>query len=288
MTAVQESHGPIFMPNLADISSFWFGGPLGELEQVCLLSMLKQGHKVRLFCYEPVPNAPLGIELVDAREILPRDEFIFHRESGNPALGSNRIRCHIMKRGLGLWLDTDIILIKPINQDDDYIFGWQSDITINNAVLYLPANANVTEEICNFIDQKYPIPPFYNPANRAELERRAILGVPVDAQDLPWGVYGPKALTYFIHKNNLQGFAKAREVFYPLHWSNAHALFVAGSDGRRVIKTTTIAIHLWNYALRRPSKIRPHNPVGQLIVEKDCFVEKFAREQLGFRMKDLL
>jgi hypothetical protein len=52
---------------------------------------------------------------------------------------------------------------------------------INNAVLYLPAKANVTEEICNFVDQKCPIPPFYDPASRAELERKAILGFPVDA-----------------------------------------------------------------------------------------------------------
>jgi hypothetical protein len=34
-----------------------------------------------------------------------------------------------MKKGLGPWLDTDIIMIKPINQDDEYIFGWQSDTT---------------------------------------------------------------------------------------------------------------------------------------------------------------
>jgi hypothetical protein len=57
------------------------------------------------------------------------DEFIIHRESGSPAIGSNRIRYHIMKKGLGPWLDTDIIMIKPINQDDEYIFGWQSDTT---------------------------------------------------------------------------------------------------------------------------------------------------------------
>ena len=278
------------MSKLADINCFWFGGPLGEVDQICLLSMLKQGHKVRLFSYETVTNAPQGIELEDAREALPRDEFIFYRASGSPALGANKFRYRLMKKGLGLWLDTDIILINPMIQDDEYIFGWESDGVINNAVLYLPSNAKITEEICNFVDQKYPIPPFFVPTLRAELERRAALGSPVDIQDFPWGSYGPGALTYFVRKNNLADFAKAREVFYPLHWSEAHALLIAGYDFRRLITgptDSTIAIHLWNSALRNPSKIRPHNPVGKLIVEKDCFVEKFAREQIGFRMKDI-
>jgi hypothetical protein len=276
------------MPNLTDINCFWFGGPLGELEQVCLLSILKQSHRVRLFYYETVSNVPSGIVLADAREILPRDEFIFHRDSGSPALGANRIRSRIMKMGLGLWLDTDVILIKPIFLDDEYIFGWQSDHRINNAVLYLPPDANITEEICQFVDQKYPLPPFFDPAIRAELERKAILGVPVEAPDLPWGVFGPDALTYFIRKNDLLGFAKPRVVFYPLHWSLAHVMFATRYDGQKVIRPSTIAIHLWNHALRRPSKIRPDNPVGKLIVEKGCFVDKFAREQLGFQMNDLV
>ncbi len=275
------------MSKLTDINCFWFGGLLGEIEQVCLLSMLKQGHKVRLFGYETLLNVPFGIEIADAREVLPRNEFIFHRASGSPALGTNRLRYRIMKRGLGLWLDTDVILIKSIGQGDEYIFGWEDDAFINNAVLYLPMNARITEEICNFADQNYPIPPFYDPATRTELERREKLGLPVGVQDLPWGVYGPKALTYFAQKNNLHCFAKPKEVFYPVHWSEIHALLASEYNGWGLITTSTIAVHLWNDALRRPSKIRPSNPVGRLIIEKDCFVEKFAREQLGFRMKEL-
>ena len=275
------------MSTIAEINCFWFGGPLGEVEQICLLSILKQGHRVRIFCYETTSSVPSGIELADAREILPREEFIFHRESGSPAIGASKFRYHMMKKGLGVWLDTDVILIKPINLDDDYIFGWQSDELINNAVLFLPEAAAITDEICRFVDQKYPIPPFADPKVRAELERRAKLGSPVDAEDLPWGVYGPRALTYFVRKNNLLGFAKARQVFYPLHWSNAHVLFSADYDVQSMLTPITVAIHLWNYAARRPSKFRPDNPVGKLFVAKDCFVEKFAREQLGFKMTGL-
>ena len=276
------------MSKTKDINCFWFSGPLGDVEHVCLLSMLKQDHKVRLFCYEALANVPAGIEIVDAREILPRDEFIFHNESGSPALGSNRLRYRIMKMGLGLWFDTDVILIKPIDLDDDYIFGWQDDVSINGAVLFLPKTADVTEEIYNFVEQKFPVPPFYDPATRTELERRAMLGDPIGVEDLPWGVHGPDTLTYFIQKNNLQRFAKPREVFYPLHWSEAHALLTAEYDVSSCITESTIAVHLWNFALRLPSRLRPDNPVGSLIVEKNSFVEKFAREQLGVKMRELL
>jgi Alpha 1,4-glycosyltransferase conserved region len=276
------------MSNLFAIDCFWFGGLLGEIEQICLLSMLKQGHKVRLFHYEKLLNVPGGIEIADAKDILPRDEFIFHRANGSPALGADKLRYRIMKNGLGLWLDTDVILLRSIDQDDAYIFGLEVDAVINNAVLYLPMNASITEEICNFVDQIYPIPPFYDTATRIELERRAKSGFPVDVQDLPWGVYGPRALTYFVQRNNLHCFAQPSDVFYPVDWREAHALFASAFNNGTLITTSTIAVHLWNYVLRRPSKIRPHNPVGKLIVEKDCFVERFAREQLGFRMADVL
>jgi hypothetical protein len=35
-----------------------------------------------------------------------------------------------MKKGLGPWLDTDIIMIKPINQDDEYMSYARKLVTV--------------------------------------------------------------------------------------------------------------------------------------------------------------
>jgi SEC-C motif/Alpha 1,4-glycosyltransferase conserved region len=264
------------------INCFWSGAYLGDLEQICLLSMLRQGHKVRLFSYYAISNAPTGIEICDAREIMPHHELL-HHASGSSALGSDRFRYLIMKNGLGVWLDTDVILIKPIPKHD-YVFGWEDGNLINGAILYLPPNSPLTGDLCEFVNQQYPIPPFYSDAERSSLEQGLKNGVPVDVRDLPWGVYGPKALTYFIRKNDLLNCSKSPDVFYPVHWRDAHALVSSRYDVCGAITASTVAVHLWNSALRRPSKIRPKNSHGKLIIEQGCFVEKFAREQLGYRV----
>jgi hypothetical protein len=273
---------------MRDINCFWFSGTLGDIEQICLLSMLKQGHRVRLFSYKPLQNVPSGIELADAREILPIDEFIFHRQTGSPSLGSNKIRYIIMNKGLGVWLDADIILLKPLDQDSEYIFGWEDQYQINNAVLHFPPKSDIANDIVNFVSKRYPIPPFYDTNTRHTLLKRLLItGDPVDVQDLPWGVYGPQALTYFVKKHQLLPNVSKQGVFYPVHHSSAHALLSSKYDVTPLITTSTISVHLWNAKLRQPSRIRPNNPPGKIIIERGSFVHKFAREQLGFKIKDL-
>ena len=265
------------------VNCFWQGPRLDDLQQISLLSMLRQNYKVRLFCYDPIVNVPAGIELSDAREIMPDHELRIHRGTGSPALGTNKFRYLVMKMGLGVWLDTDVLLIKPLPQDDGYIFGWQDEDLICGAVLCLPQNSSVIDELCDFVAQDYPIPPFFDETTRSALEQKSKSGHPVSAEDMPWGVHGPNALTYFIRKNGLLDLARPREVFYPVHYSEAHVLLSSKDEVKSSMTPRTVAVHLWNLALHQ---LREKNPNGQLILEKDSFLEKFAREQLDYRFSD--
>jgi hypothetical protein len=192
-----------------------------------------------------------------------------------------------MKRNLGIWLDTDVILLKPLPQAA-YIFGWQDERQICNAVLYLPHNSSIITELCDFVSQEYPIPPFYDEATRFDLEQKSKSGHPVDVQDLPWGVYGPQALTYFVRKHNLLHFSQPTEVFYPIHCEEAHVLLSSKYEVSELIATSTVAVHLWNQRLRWASEVGQENRIGRLIIEKGSFLEKYAREQLGFRFSDTI
>jgi len=242
--------------------------------------MLRQNYKVRLFCYDSITNVPAGIDIADAREIMPRQELLVHRATGSPALGTNKFRYLIMKKGLGYWLDTDVIMIKPLPAED-YIFGWQDEHLICNAVFYLSQNSSILSDICDFVSQQYPIPPFYDDATRSDLEQKLQSGQPVDVRDMGWGVYGPQALTFFVRKNGLLHFAKPREDFYPIHWTQAHVLLSSKYEVSELITTSTIAVHLWNQVLRYPS-----TTTGRSMIETGSFLEKFAREQLAYRLSN--
>ncbi|HXX09032.1 MAG TPA: hypothetical protein VEJ43_13300 [Pseudolabrys sp.] len=262
------------------INCFWHGKPLGDLERICLLSMLRQNYRIRLFCYDTVSNVPAGIDICDARQIMPRQQLLIHRATGSASLGSNKFRYLLMKMGLGIWLDTDVLLLKPLPQADDYIFGQQDKDLVCTAVLYIPQNSSIIDQIHDFVSQEYPIPPFYDEATRFDLEQKSRSGHPVHVRDLPWGVYGPHALTHFVRKNGLLHLSKPKEVFYPIHFTDAHFLLSSKDKVSELITTATVAVHLWNKVLLQS----PENPNGQLIIEKGSFLEKFAREQLDYRL----
>ena len=284
MIAMIDSGGTVCTKELFDINCLWLGRFLRPLEQICLLSMLRQGHHVRLFCYDKIENVPSGIEIADANQFLPRENFKFYK-NGSAALGSNIFRYLLMKNNLGLWLDTDILLLRPLYKENNPVFGKEDCHLINNAVLYLPATLEVLSSLLYFVQAEYPIPPFFSAHKRFSLMKKKILGFPVHVSDMPWGIYGPQALTFFLKKHNLGNMAKPRDFFYPIHWADAHSLFVANLNTENLITSRTICVHLWNECLRIPSSIRPENPIGKLIVEKNSFVEKFASEELGFNLE---
>jgi hypothetical protein len=272
-------------PGLFQVNCFWQGSNLRPLEQVALLSMLRQGHAVRLFAYGQVANVPDGVEMADANEVLPWKEMIFYRHTGSAALGSNRFRYRLMHMGLGLWLDADMLLLKPIAKRDVCLFGRQDESLINGAALFLPMGAPLLDDLIAFTSDDHAIPPFLPVKDRVRLTLRKWLGRPKHVARMTWGVFGPMALTYFIEKHGLVDRAESREAFYPIAYTDAHSLFMANGDIASQLTSETLAIHMWNDALRRPSHLRPTNPMGQLVVEKGSFVERYAREELGFTLQ---
>lgn len=271
-------------PGLFQVNCFWQGSNLRPLEQVALLSMLRQGHAVRLFAYGQVANVPDGVEMADANEVLPWKEMIFYRHTGSAALGSNRFRYRLMHMGLGLWLDADMLLLKPIAKRDVCLFGRQDESLINGAALFLPKDSPLLDDLIAFTSDDHAIPPFLPMKGRLRLTLRKWTGRPKHVADMPWGVFGPMALTHFIEKHGMTEDAERSRVFYPVPYTEAHSLFMANGDAGKYLTGATLAIHLWNEALRRPSHLRPTNPMGQLVVEKGSFVERYAREELGFTL----
>jgi hypothetical protein len=126
--------------------SLWIGESLGAVERACLRSVIRQGHRITLYCYGAVAGVPEGVAVEDASDIIPEAE-IFRHDAGSVGHFSDWFRYELQSRGLGTWIDTDVYLLRPLDDERAYLFGEQSAGVLNNAVLRLPRDSPVLPEL---------------------------------------------------------------------------------------------------------------------------------------------
>lgn len=232
------------MPSvLPIINTVWIGDQLGPLHRGCIRSFLKQGHRVLLHAWGRPRDVPDGVELVDAENFMARSEIISHKQTGSFALASDIYRYRILKKGFGLYVDCDVYCLRPF-YDSDFIFGWESNFTINGAVLCIPKDNAILNELIEASSDSYFIPWWFGSRKRQKLKIRKALGWPVHVSRLQWGVLGPQLLTYLIKKHNLTGFAKPIDTFYPISYHNTDLLFDPALTWNDVTTSRTLGVHL--------------------------------------------
>ena len=118
---------------LPDVATFWHG-PLDRLRQTCLRSQVAAGHKVTVYSFDPIPGLPDGVANAGAEAILPH-AFSERLRPPQPD-GSWRdwttlqfsdfFRMRLMAERAGLWLDADVLLLKPVEIDPiKPLFAWE-------------------------------------------------------------------------------------------------------------------------------------------------------------------
>jgi len=235
---------PVLPPPLCTL---WVGPSLGAVERACLRSALAQGHAVTLYCYDVPSGVPAGIAIRDAAEIMPADRIIHYR-SGSVSLFSNMFRYALLKQGKGVWIDTDIYLLRPI-PDDDYVIGWQCDSWLNGAVLRIPDTAPLVDELQAMFDERL-IPPWLQRLPLAVAWCRRLATGRSDIASMPWGTFGPAALTALCRRLNLLGLASPPHIFYPAPYQQASWIFEPDRRKTDFIRPDTVAIHLWNERIK--------------------------------------
>ncbi len=255
------------------LNTLWIGAELSSIHLACLLSAVKAGHKVRLFCYSRPGNLPADIEVADAEDVLPEAEIMLHRNSGSPSLSSNRFRYLLFEKGLGPWIDTDVFVLKPLTSRDGYMMAWQDRELIGSAVLLLP-RGELTDFLCDFSSQPHPIPFWYPTAHRCWLRARKAAGMPLAAGDYRWGLYGPHLLTNSVRLHDLEARAAPASVYYPVSWRDADCLYSGEADVLGKLPDTTEAVHLWHH-MGTGATDHPH------MIETGSFLDH------AFRMVDM-
>lgn len=236
---------------LSTIAALWIEGPLSFLEQLCLKSFLDNGHKVVLYHYGPLENVPNGIDLADATEILPQKDFLTHERTGSPALHSDLFRYKMLQKSSNtIWADTDAYCMKPFETFTGHFYGWESNSHINGGVLGLPSDSDTLKALLDFTSDEFAIPQYYGEEYAQELEEKKRAGNPVHASEMPWGVWGPHAVTHFLHETGEARHAFAQEVLYPFTFKERGKMLKRNFDVSSWVTENTVSVHLYGRRMR--------------------------------------
>jgi len=217
--------------------TFWFGPELSPYEHMCLASFIKHGHKVQLFSYSNI-SVPVGVENVDAREILPEDKVFFYKRgagAGSVSAFSNVFRYKLLSERGGWWIDTDLICLSPDAPKGDFVAAYEDLGRINGAIIF-----------CREGD----------PLIRLCLEQSLSMG-----DDIEWGAIGPALLTVNASALGYSNKVLPMHTCYPVHYTEATQLLMPSKRDILAGRSQgSFCLHLWNEIFRRKSIEKAYLP----------------------------
>ncbi|MBQ1203394.1 MAG: hypothetical protein IIX61_06290 [Loktanella sp.] len=236
------------MPSFREVGTLWIGGRLSWMEQLCLKSFVDAGQKITLFHYDDIPNVPAGVICRDGREVLDTDDFIKYEKKNSYALFADLFRLHMVHRNPRMiWVDTDVYCQRPLDYDDDYVFGYELPDSgrVNNAILGLPTSSPMLAAMLEFTSDRYSIAPFLSRDKQREYIAARENGEPVHVSQQPWGIWGPMMMTYFVRKFGLQERVQPLEAFYPVTFRERIMFNRSHRKVEARITDQTTGLHVW-------------------------------------------
>lgn len=227
----------------------WVEGRLGPVERACMRSVLLQGHRLVVWHYYQLEDVPEGVELKDAASVVPREQIFRHHPTGSYALFSNLFRYRLLQLNCGIWLDTDIYLLKPIHSETRFLYAFEEPGLVASGVLDLPADSPALSELIGYFDGR-SVPPWLPMRWRLRFGMQKLARGRFRLETMPWGYLGPRALTTMLEKHGLINHARPSSEFYPYDWRDAAWVFDPAIPLERWLQPDTIGIHLYNQIIR--------------------------------------
>src|SRR5213083_2349354 len=193
-----------------DVVTFWHGR-LDGLRLTCLRSQLAAGHKVTVYSFDPLPGLPDGVINAEAEAVLPQT---FSEKLRPPQPDgswrdwttlqfSDFFRMRLMAQKAGLWLDADVLLIKPVEIDPAKpYFAWERPRQLGNSVLYIPPGDPIVRAFADLMEQEELTPDWLALRHRLTFAVRKIRGGSNRLSDIRVAIFGPAALTALAQRSN--------------------------------------------------------------------------------------
>jgi hypothetical protein len=207
-----------------DVVTFWHG-PLDKLRLTCLRSQVAAGHKVTVHSFEPLAQLPDGVGNAEAEAILPRTFAERLRPTGADGAWrdwttlqfSDFFRMRLMAQNAGLWLDADVLLLKPVEIDPAKpCFAWERPRQLGNSVLYLPSGDPIVAAFTSLMQQDELTPDWLALRHRLVFALRRLRGSK-RLSDVRIAIYGPAALTALARRAGEHHHALPKKSFYAVH-----------------------------------------------------------------------
>ena len=208
-----------------EIVTFWHG-PLDALRQLCLRSQVAAGHSVTVYSFEPLAGLPEGVGNAEAEAILPH-AFAERLRPPQPdgtwrdwtvLQFSDFFRMRLMAENAGLWLDADVLLLKPVEFDETKpYFAWERPRQLGNSVLYLPADDAIVAAFESLMEQEELTPNWLALRHRLTFMLRQLRGGPARLSDIRVAIFGPAALTALARRAGELRYALPKKSFYAVH-----------------------------------------------------------------------
>lgn len=242
------------------IQTLWVGDKLSKIEQLSLTSFLKNGHQVDLYCYNEVTNIPSGVNIMDANQIINKQE-IFKAHGGSYGAFSDLFRHTLLYKKGGCWVDTDVVCLKPFIFDDANCLCLENSHFISTAVLKLSKGNTISEKIIeNFksplkfltgVKEEYinTLKDKYGEHYHKELYNYT-----------RWGeLGGPLAITKIYSELNLEWDVLIPETFYPVQAMKWSSIFYDTELASKINWEDCYGIHLWNNMFSNSSNFNKNN-----------------------------
>jgi hypothetical protein len=208
-----------------DVVTFWHG-PLDALRKLCLRSQVAAGHKVTVYSFDPLVQLPDGVGNAEAEAILPHAFAERLRPTGPDGVWrdwttlqfSDFFRIQLMAKRAGLWLDADVLLLKPVEIDPGKpFFAWERPRMIGNSVLYLPPDDPIVAAFTSLMQQDELTPDWLALRHRVTFALHKLRGGSKRLSDIRVAIYGPAALTALARRAGELHHVLPKKSFYAVH-----------------------------------------------------------------------
>ena len=241
----------------APVQMLWVGGPLSALERLTLTSWLANGHEVHLYSYGKPANAPKGLRICDAREILPAEADTHNSAGGQgPVRFSDRFSFALLQALGGIWVGIDVVCLRPLEFAAGLEYFFASEM--------LPAQTGDEGKLRIRASTCVMKAPAGSPLTKHCVD---IAGATAGDD----ATTGPLLLHGAVEKFNMTTALLNPNLFCPVPFWNMTALI----SGMTVLPPESYGVHLWNQSWRRNffDKNASYDPVS--------LVERLKSHYLG-------
>jgi mannosyltransferase OCH1-like enzyme len=201
--------------------------------------------------YEEVENIPKGVNIRDGNDILPDSGIWYYGKGfnkGSPSSFSNEFRYTLLYKNGGLWADTDVVLLKKLE--------------LNNEFIFISEMNNEKQQVTTSV--------MYSKDSKQDIFRECIDEIGnVDKDSIRHGDIGPTLFDYKVKEYDLKNYVKPPEEFCSINWDELYKFF---DDSE--LSEETKGLHLWQ------SRWKVDGFVEYKEYDKNCIFEKLKEKYL--------